>query len=319
MTDTAAKLHEYFTQNGFLPVGRDAYPIFKDFKSDSVLIDMTPTLINTWGVPLNTVYKNILGHICIVWFCDGSPFHNGTPIYFTLQRPSGGSSLQEIVDTLYDLVTKAGLSFLPIESIDESFLGDYSKVKGYNIKTEYTDDHSEYLYSTKNIIELEGSAHRKKRSRLAKYLKRTDIELVPITKENVNKCLTLQEEWCGQRECSFCSSFAGCEKKALEVMVDIFNSNYYGGALGYIEGKLVGYLIWDIKNKDVSYMYFGKSIVQDFFAYIVYMTTKTYLYNIDSFNFSEDMGNLGVRSFKQHLGEYTLLKKYLCEFSKQEK
>lgn len=317
MTEAAAKLREFFVQNDFLPIGREAYPVFQNYSANNMLIDLSAILVNTWGVAANSVYKNIDGYLCVVWFCDGSPFHEGLPFYFTVLRPAQEShNLKHIIDILYDLSIKAGVNSLPIESIEERFLEEYKSIAGYDIKTSYSDDHSEYAYKTIDVLEMSGGVNMKKRNRLRKFLDEPNVRLEPLTKKNVAVCMDIHKEWCDQRDCSFCESFAGCEKEALQVMVDIFDDKINNGFIGYVDDAAVGYSIADKTNDKVSYLYFGKSIVQDFFVYMIYMVVQTYVSDVEYLNLSEDMGNMGLRNFKKHIGAHELWKKHLCVFTK---
>jgi hypothetical protein len=320
MTAKTAQLYSFFLQEGFFPVGKESFPRIQNFKQTSILLDLSATLTNTWGVPLNSLYKNIRGCICVVWFCDGSPYHGGSPLYYTILCPQDSEySLKQVIDVLYDFSLKAALSFLPVESIDEQFLEDYTAVAGYKTETGYSDDHVEYVYKTKDLLELPGGINLNKRSRLKKFSALRGISLAPLTKKNVRLCCEIEEEWCKQRECSYCESFAGCEKKALEIMVDIFDEQIHRGLVGYIDGNPAGYAIWEQKNNRYSYLYFGKSNVRDFFLYLIYRITQDYLSGVEYFNIGEDMGNPGLRTFKKHLGVHELWRKYFCNFTKAEK
>jgi hypothetical protein len=300
-------------------VGREAYPVFQNFHQDSILIDMSPTLINTWGVALDSVYKNIHGHLCVVWFCDGNPFHGGAPFYFTVLKPREPYPLKAVVDTLFDLSTGAGHPLLSIESIEDQFLNEYTAIPGYDIKTEYSDDHSEYAYRIEDLLNLSGGENFYKRKRVKKCGDAPNITLRPITNKNIGRCLEIEEAWCQNQDCAYCSSFAGCEKKALEIMIAIFDERTYRGLFLYHEEKPAGYIICEKINEKLAFLYFGKSTIQDFFVYLIYILFKEHLTGIQYMNMSEDMGNKGLRQFKKHLSVHELWKKHHCTFSAEGK
>jgi hypothetical protein len=319
MTERAVKLREFFLQHDFLPVGSEAYPVFQNYCGDNMLIDLSATLINTWGVALNSVYKNIDGFLSVVWFCDGSPFHEGVPFYFTVLRPAeAGHELKHIVDALYDLSTKAGLKSLAIESIEDRFLDDYKAVSDYDIEISYSDDHSEYIYKANDLLDLSGGANLNKRKRFKKCSKQTDISFLPMTQENVEICLKVQEAWCQEQDCSICKSYAGCEKEALEVLVEVYDDKIYKGIFLCHNNNPIGYTICEKKNDKLAFLSFGKSNIPDFLAYLDYLIVKDHLSSVEYINLGEDMGKEGLRNFKQHLSIHELLKKNCCNFSKRE-
>jgi hypothetical protein len=328
--EQAAKFYDFFRTQGFSPVGRESYGEFQNYQHESVLLDLSATLINTWGFVLNSVYKNIYNHLCVAWFCDGSPFHGGVPVYFTVLRPSAGTerkveepgnreTLKKTIETLYDLALEAGLPFLPVESVEEGFLKDFTEIEGFEVNTDYSIDHNEYVYKTKDLAEWSGGINLNKRNRIKKFLNKPNIELRPMDNKNVGLCLEIQKEWCLHRDCPSCESFAGCEKKALEIMIEIFDEGVYNGIFGYIDAIPVGYAVWEKKNETLAYLYFGKANVQDFFAYLIYEIARERLPGVEYFNIGEDMGNLGLRTFKKHMGVHELWKKYLCVFKRRDR
>jgi hypothetical protein len=315
MTEQTKQLYDFFIRQGFAAVGKESYPVFQNFQHRSVLLDMTATLINGWGSALDSVYKNIDGYLCIVWFCDGSPFHAGAPFYITVLQPAQSDKpLKQVIDALYDLTRQAGLSFLLIESIEEQFLTDFQAIEGYSITTGYSDDHSEYAYKTADLRELSGGINLNKRNRLKKFFNKDNITLTPLCNQNAPLCMDIQSAWCAGRDCDYCASFAGCEKKSLAVLLSVFDERVYHGFIAYTDGAAVGYSIWEKKNSTLSFLYFGKSTVQDFFAYLIYMAAETNLTDVEYFNIGEDMGNQGLRTFKKHLGAHQLWRKYSCNY-----
>jgi hypothetical protein len=313
MTEQQHKAHTYFKEQGFLPVTVETYPVLKAYEGESVLGEMTATMATVWAGSYNELYKIIQGYLCtVLFFEEGSVFFE----IFRSQSRAVPYSLQEIVDTLYDLSVEAGLPFLQIYAIEERFLGEYESLKGYHVKTEYSDDHSEYVYKTDDVLELSGSVNYDKRYRIKKCVAMSNISVRPLTGENIHTCLAVQEAWCRKQECSFCRSFAGCEKHALECMTTLFEEHIYKGLLLYQDDLPVGYLIGEKRNDKVVSLYFGKATAPDFFVYLIYMIAKIHFSDVECLNLNEDMGKKGLRHFKTHLSAHELWRKYLCTFTK---
>jgi hypothetical protein len=47
------------------------------------------------------------------------------------------------------------------------------------------------------------------------------------------------------------------------------------------------------------------------------MTIKDFLSDVEFTNIDADLGLAGLRTFKQHLGPFTLKRKYICIFKSQ--
>jgi hypothetical protein len=249
-------------------------------------------------------------------------FFDGLPVYFTIHQPfgeRGEDALQCIINTLFELSRKAELPFLQIRCIEQRFFGEFETIDGYDVKTEYQDNDSEYAYRPEDLLDMAGHINKDKRWRYNKCLRKTNISFKPITKENAGLCLEIQEEWCRDRDCVICESFIGCEKKALEIMVDVFDERLYKGLLLYFGDTPVGYGIGGTLNSKAAVIYYGKSLMDDYLFYVVYMMVKMFFHDVEYVNLDSDIGNEGIRLFKTHLGPYELWRKYICTFTKPEK
>jgi hypothetical protein len=322
-------------------VGPESYPLFRDFKGGSVLSELTPAVSTFWALSFNELYRVVDGWLVTVFFFDGME------PYFELQPPpdwcAGGAGsatatttaavtaiqrdrLRGLVETLYDLARGAGLPGLRLYAVEERFLEWFTGVPGFTVSAEYSDDHSEYVYTPAAIADLSGGINHKKHTHLNKFLDRPDIALVPLNNDNRRLFLEVEREWCSSQDCGFCAAFAGCELRALEIMGDIYDDRYFRGLLAYVDDKLSGYLVWEQREEGRAYLHFGKGTIQNFFVYLIYLLARDNLgggpagsggaEGAGLLNINEDMGKEGLRRFKRHLGRYEQWRKYLCTYVK---
>jgi hypothetical protein len=313
MIEAKSGLYNFFLREGFLPADKTAFPLLINYQGDTWAAEMSAALITTWSFYYNGLYKIIDGFLAVAYFYDKLPVH------FTVHRPSGGGpkgDLGRLVNILYDLSRQAGLPFLQIRCIEERFLKEFDAVGGYAVKTEYRDNDSEYAYRTEDFLDLKGTVNLNKRQRLTKLFRRENISFRPIEKKEAGLCLEIEDQWCRDKDCDFCASFIGCERKALEVMVDIFDERFYKGLFLCRDGVPSGYGIGEIINPKVGITYFAKSPIQNHFLYILYMMAKTFFRDLEYINLDSDVGNEGIRMFKTHLGVYELWRKYIRTFTK---
>jgi hypothetical protein len=308
-------VYEFFHREGFLPTDRKAFSLLMKYQGGVPFAETSAALIVSWSFKYNGLYKIIDDFLVIVYF------HEKFPVYFTLHRPPEGHEyvLSHIIDVLFDLSRRAGLPFLQIRCVEGRFLQEFETINGYDVKTEYRDSDSEYAYRTEDFLELKGTVHLNKRQRLTKLFKQTDISFQPITSRDVGICLDIQNEWCLDKDCEFCESFVGCEKKALEIMIDIFDERFYKGLFLCCDGIPVGYGIGEAVSQKNGIIYYAKSPMPNHFLYILYMITKTFFSGSEYVNLDSDVGNEGLRMFKTHLGPYELWRKYICTFTGPEK
>jgi hypothetical protein len=313
MLEHQKKAYAYFQKEGFLPVGKESYSLFKKYDHDDVRLHETSATVSTiWAFAYNAIYKVVGGYLCSVWF------YRGGEVYVIVQHPreTRDFSLQDVVDTLYGFAAGAGLPSLHIWAVEERFLAEYLAVKGYEITSGYSDDWSEYAYRIGDLLELSGGVNLNKRNRLKKFLNRQDISLLPIDAGNIRTCLEIEDQWCRRQDCEYCGSFTGCARKSLEAMIGIFDSGVYGGIFGCIDNVPAGYAIWEKRSKKVAFLYFAKANVADFNVYLYYILAKAYLSGTEYLNIGHDMGKPGLRTFKKHLSSHELWRKYLCVFTK---
>jgi hypothetical protein len=314
MLEQQDRAYDFLKKNGFRPVSREDYALFKTYdETDSMVWETTAIASVTWGFSINSLYKTIRDYLCSVWFQSGA-------VYMIVQRPAGipEASLQEIVNILYTLSSGAGFPALQIYGIEGRFLNDYRALEGYTVTSEYSDDFSEYIYRIDDFLELSGSANQEKRRRLKKCSKITNLSTCPITDENIRMCLKVEEEWCLKQDCPSCRSFSGCEKIALENMCDIFDEHIHIGIFSYINNEVVGFIIGEKLNKHLAVLYYAKANISDLNAYLYYILVKKYFSDVTYLNIAHDMGKTGLRYFKSHLGAYEYLRKYICTFTKAE-
>jgi hypothetical protein len=326
MDGQMVKVYEFFRQQGFLPINRDSYSVFKSYEKYSTLQEMSATMITTWSFVYNGLYKIISGYLCGVYF------YPGRPVNFTIHRPDENPecSLGKLIAILYALSMEAGLPFFQIKFIEERFLSDFESFESpvhlhvesgglkYDIKTESRENAHEYVYKIQDFIELSGGVNLIKRQRLNKCFKLQDMSFRSITRENIRLCLTIEEQWCRHRDCTVCESFTGCEKKALEIMTALFDDSCHKGLLLYREDTPVGYCIGEIISEKLAFAYYGKSIHENGFLYLLYTMAKTLFAPVEYLNLNEDMGNEGIRQFKRHLGVYSQQRKYICTFTNRD-
>jgi hypothetical protein len=307
---------------GFLPAGPESYPLFRDLKGPAVLSELTPAVSTFWALSFNELYRFIDGCLVTVFFFEGME------PYFELKLSgdfcSGGAGvpqdrLKGLIETLYGLARGAGLDALRLYAVEERFLERFTAVPGFTVRAGYSDDHSEYIYTPADIVNLSGGINHKKHTHLNKFLDRRDITLVPMDNGNRRLFLEVEREWCALQDCALCSAFAGCELRALEIMGEIYDDRYFHGFLAYAGDKLSGYLVWEQREGGRAYLHFGKGTIQNMFVYLIYLLARDTLGipgGAELLNINEDMGKEGLRRFKRHLGLYEQWRKYLCTYTK---
>jgi hypothetical protein len=306
--------YRHLKTQGFIPVKIEEIGLYRRWINGyTLLTESSAAILGTWGIAAySALYKVIHGYFCSACFpCNGDPLE----IVIHPTQEEAEIPLQELIDTLSEMMSETG-NTLTIYIVEEHLLKAYTDIKGYAIQTDFTDNRSEYIYRIADLLELSGKVNAEKRRHLRKCAVDDRVFLQPITMENIQTCLELQKQWCVQQDCESCAAFCGCEKKVLENMVAFFDDDVYKGVYLYVEGKPAGYAIWERMDKERVFLYFAKTLVSDFNAYLYYKTAETYFAGAEILSMGSDMGKPGLRFFKQHLGRYTLARKYHCVYKR---
>jgi hypothetical protein len=311
MTEQQAKVYNFFTEKGFLKADKDSYSVYKNYSQYSDLQEMSAFIVCAWSNAYRGLYKIINECLCSIYF------HKAEQPYFIIHRPIGKeTSLQALIDTLYDMATEAGLPNMQVKLIEERFIKEYEAVLGYDIQTSFNENENEYIYKINDLLKLTGTVNFYKRKRLKRFFNDPLFTIRPITNETITLCSQIEDVWCKHTECEGCESFTGCEKKAIDIMINIFDEAVHCGLFLYYNEDPVGFIICEKINKRVSYLYFGKANKHDGFIYLIYAMFKDYLTGVEYMNMAEDLGDPGLRIFKSKLSSHEFLQRHVCTFTR---
>jgi hypothetical protein len=310
-----------FLRNGFLPVDRESYPVFKTYDTGvNQFYELTATVSTVWAFGFSAVYRIIEGFLCSVWF------YGSGEVYIYIQPPPGlaaGSpqeTLRRLVGALYTAARAAGLPSLRIWAVDESLLAKLREALAgsYKIDSEYSAGFSEYVYRVRDILAWDGGINLNKRNSLKRCFSTPGVSVRPLSGENFPACFEVEDEWCSRQDCDACRAFAGCGRDALKNMEELFDKGVYRGLLLYVNDAPAGYAIWEIlgpPGNRTAYVYFAKANISNFNVFLYWTMAKDHLEGADYLNNGYDMGSPGLRSFKKHLSAHTMTGKYLCTVS----
>jgi hypothetical protein len=320
---------EFFLGQGFSPIGRESYPVFKAYDTGfHQFHELTATVSSIWAFGFDAIYKIIDGFLCSVWF------YRSGDLYFCIQRPAlvtDSAPLRRLIGELRALAREAGLDALRIWAVDETLLAalQAAAADSGSFSAEYSGDYSEYVYRIADILEWNGGVNLNKRNSLKRCFNTADVSLRPLTKDNFARCFDIEDEWCRRQDCDSCRAFAGCAKDSLKNMGEIFDPAIYGGLLLYVAGKPEGYAIWELlgeaaeygeaasleaaqaPRRGTAYVYFAKANIPNFNVYLYYSMAKDLPGGVEFLNNGYDMGKPGLRTFKRHLSIHRMMKKYL--------
>ncbi|MDR2602230.1 MAG: phosphatidylglycerol lysyltransferase domain-containing protein [Spirochaetaceae bacterium] len=315
LSDLKLKMIASLSDAGFVSIKPEDYDLFAEYEKDSQLIERTALNVISWIPEHNGLYKIIEGYLCCVFI------YSQKPPFFTIYKPikPGFDNLLDfIVDALFQITQNISGFEFQIRYIPEEHIEEYRKIQKFKSNIFYLDSEIEYVLNCDEFLSLKGGKNKNKSRRIKKFINDGAIAFLPVDRSNIGCCLEIEEKWCEGKNCAVCSSPNGCEKNAVVGMMNLFDEKKHCGLISTRDGVLTGYIIIEIRDETSAFMFFGKSLENNFFAYIIYETIKRCMTKAVFFNIDADLGIEGLRRFKSGLNPAIFRKKYVYMIAENE-
>ena len=223
--------------------------------------------------------------------------------------PSGCGDIQSVIEKIIQICADEGteLRFVQLLSDNKDSL---QKMFPNKFDFSYNRDSSEYVYSVKNMSDLPGKKfHGKKGHVNAFFRNHINISCDPITKDNINECITIAKSWLSVKDGN---DELYAEFEAIENAVKYYDSLEYDGVILYADEKAVAFTMGEKIKNNTFCTHFEKTLpdYRDAYPVINNGFTKLMLMSYDYINREEDTGSQGLRKAKLSYYPEFLLDKY---------
>jgi len=158
--------------------------------------------------------------------------------------PLGEGDFLRWVETCLNYLKELGL--VPcIGRLSKTSLDTLSSFPG--TKAVLDRDNSDYVYHTRDLIQLSGNRYHTPKNHLNRFLKTHSWEYLSLTPQLVSECLDLQDEWCRLRQCLESPSLLSEEQAIIEALKHIDFLNYRGGVVR-VDGKVEAFTLGELLN-----------------------------------------------------------------------
>lgn len=181
-------------------------------------------------------------------------------------------------------------------------------------------DGFDYIYETKNLIELAGKKYHKKRNHLMRF--RREYEnycFSEMTADDFDECIAMAARFYNEKH-GYTDSSSVIEQYAIHTYFSHFEELELCGGVLRVDGKLAGFSIGEplcsdtfvthIEKADIAYHGVYTALTQAF--------TEHFAKDFRYINREEDLGLEGLRKAKQSYYPVMMLEKYRCEFAHPE-
>jgi Uncharacterized conserved protein len=229
--------------------------------------------------------------------------------------PIGPPSRTEVVlRLLRHLRDERGVSNPTIERADKRLVDEIGSCAELSI--EPRREQFDYLYETRDLIDLVGQKYHAKRNHIAQARRAGRFTYEPLLELHRHECLELADHWCRIRHCSEDLGLLGEQAAVHEALAHLASLRLRGGTI-LIEGRVAAFTLGELLNPETGVVHIEKAspdhpglfavINQNFCADAFAETTYV--------NREQDLGEKGLRKAKLSYHPIRLIEKYRIQLS----
>jgi len=220
------------------------------------------------------------------------------PAYFL--QPFGTTTIPETIRMCLEHAPR-------LSRIPASFAGKFCSA-GFHCAAD--PDNFDYVYETRDLIELKGKKYDGKRNRIRKFERSHAHRYVELTADHLAACHRLFEEWAGEKDSP--DPMAGAQRDAIEQALTHFESLQMSGGAIEVEGTVAAFSIGEQLNPDTAVIHI--EIVSPKHEGLAQLMNREFVKNgLASYAFinrEQDMGVPGLRRAKQSYHPHHLVEKH---------
>jgi len=229
---------------------------------------------------------------------------HGKPKFYP---PVGGHNLGDIFDKLTQFTDDSHMPFEMVR-LPESILSPLAHRNFFIVEDRANFD---YIYKASDLAELPGRKYAGKRNLINKCTRQYRVEYTPITRQIIDQCLALQQNWCNMRRCDIHPPLAA-EFEAIRNTLSIYaDLDLIGGAVR-IEGNVEAFALAQPLNPHTAVIHFEKAnpAITGLYQLVNQLLVKQSLSRFRFINREQDLGGEGLRRAKLSYFPNTFIKKY---------
>ena len=220
-----------------------------------------------------------------------------------------GGEIREVVRRLLEYLRERGARGR-LERVAEHLVAE-AGLDETPFAAEADRDQSDYVYLSRDLIELSGRALHPKRNHLNRFKRTYPYEYRKLTQDLVEECLRLEAQWCDLRHCWETPSLAAEEVAIHEALHHFGQLSYLGGVV-LVEGRVEAFGLGEALNADTFVIHVEKANpdVDGLYAAVNQMFCEAECPRFTYVNREQDLGVAGLRRAKESYHPHHLLHKY---------
>ncbi len=197
-----------------------------------------------------------------------------------------------------------------IERADERLALELSGEPG--LMVEETREHFDYVYLTRNLIDLAGNRYRTKRNHINRFYRACgSYTYEELDERHVEACLAIQEKWCSLRRCEEDLNLQGEWEATREILVN-HRSLEVAGAVMIVASEVKAFTLGERLGDDMAVIHIEKADpgIPGLYQLVNQQFCARRWSSVRFINREQDLGIAGLREAKLSYGPDHFVKKY---------
>jgi hypothetical protein len=224
--------------------------------------------------------------------CTASP--QGLYAFQPIGPPSRTATTRLLLEWLRD---EKGEKNPRLERADQRLVEELAGTD--DLRIEPVRDQFDYVYQTRDLIELAGRKYHSKRNHLHKFLQAYAFTYTALQEDHLQACLELSGLWCEIRRCEEDLNLTG-EWEAIREACTHFHALAIQGGLILIENKVEAFALGELLNEQTAVVHIEKANpeIPGLYTMINQQFCEKSWPHVPSINREQDLGEPGLRQAK---------------------
>lgn len=173
---------------------------------------------------------------------------------------------------------------------------------------------SDYLYLTRDLVNLSGRKFHKKKNHFNQFIKRNQFESKEMDVESVECVLDMQEAWCELKNCADDPGLLSEDLAICEALKHFEDLDYRGLAI-VIDSKVEAFALGEPLNPDTAVIHVEKANPEfrGLYAAVNQRFCQEIWPGYEFINREQDLGLEGLRRAKKTYNPHHMVDKYIVE------
>ena len=193
--------------------------------------------------------------------------------------------------------------------VSKAFVEEYVEPDEYSITPDR--DNSDYVYLTRDLINLSGRKYHRKKNHLNRFIKNNIFEYHLLDKDLVTYFLEMQESWCQMRECVEQPELLSEDYAVHEALTHFEDLDYRGGAI-IMNSRVEAFSLGERLNKETAVIHIEKANpdIPGLYTAMNQLFCSNAWADTTYVNREQDLGSEGLRRAKESYYPHHMVDKH---------